>query len=410
MNGSYGDYLRSELVSWFERGCNPHKEKMLGLEAEHFILYQDTMEAVPYSGDKGVADIIKRHMNCYPDAKLIGTVSKPLGFRTSMFSVTPEPAAQYEVSLAPKSSLEDIKQIYTDFCKTLAPILSEYGYVLCREGCQPVSNVRNLEIVPKERYHLLKRYYTLKGTRGIELMCGTASTQISVDYDSEQDFRRKFQAAFLLTPIFQMLADSAVSFEGKRVQPLKRTEIWRNTDPKRYYPPKNLFSEDFGFLSYAEHLCAVPIIMRPKGDTMIFTGDMTAEEAYHGEQLSDKDLAHIVSMVFPDVRLKQIIELRGADAMQESGILAYAALVKGLLYSDDVLDKCQEFIHTHSVTVEDHISAQNALMEEGWNGAVYGIPVKTAAQKLLSAAGDHLSNSEAEYLSPFLDLVRISPS
>ncbi len=397
----FGKSLEQRLTEYFEAGIKPVKHRMLGVESEHFILEGDTLRAVSYYGEGGVEQILLRHMAAWPDARPIGG-EELLGFSTENFTVTLEPAAQYEVSMAAREAVEEIGGIYRSFRDSLKSILDEYGYVLYSTGCQPVSAVSDLKLIPKKRYDYMDRYFREKGTRGIEMMRGSASTQVSIDYFSEEDFRKKIQAAYLLTPFFEFLSANSFSFQGDRgIERMKRVDIWRNTDPGRCGIPEGLFSPDYGFGDYARWLCDIPLILKQKGSEITWIGSGTARQVYEGEDTDEEDLAHIASMAFPDVRLKQFLEIRGADSLPEERMLSYAALVKGLIYSDEMLDMCQDFIRSENIDRSDVLEAQDSLVKEGWEGRVYGYTVRKAVDNLLNGATDSLPEEERAYLAAF---------
>ena len=130
-------------------------------------------------------------------------------------------------------------------------------------------------------------------------------------------------------------------------------------------------------------------------------GGMTVEQVYGGKpELEEDDIRHILSMVFPDVRVKNYLEIRGADALPENMMLAYAALIKGIMYSDKVLDNCAEYIEIQHVSEQDVTAAQENLMHNGWHGEIYGVPVADAAAKLLNQACEELPEGEKAYLQP----------
>ncbi len=406
------EHLRGRLADYFSAGVKVPGSRMLGVETEHFIVDAESGEALPYSGERGVESILREHMRRVPGAEPIGD-EHLLGFVTDDYTVTLEPAAQYEISISPRSEISGIRDIYRGFRRTLDAVLREYGAVLVNEGYQPESRVEELALIPKERYRFMDRYFREIGSGGPEMMRGTASTQISVDYCSEEDFRAKIQAALLITPVLQLLTDNTVRTEAENPVPyLKRAEIWRRTDPDRCGCPKGVFSPSYGFSDYADYLCGVPLVLRQDGDETVYTGKAAAESVYAEDaragDITEEDVRHVISMVFPDVRLKNYLEIRCADSLPENEMLAYTALIKGALYSERLLKECETFIREHGITEADIFSAQSSLMEEGWRGQVYGIPVLSAAEKLIDFAEEALPEAERHFLRPMR--YRISPA
>lgn len=396
---------RNELSRYFENGIKKEHSDEIGLEVEHFIVNKDTKEAIPYAGDKGMRDILRKLAECYPEASLINEEDL-FGFETSAFIITLEPAAQLEISINKDHSIERIESVYKAFRSKLHEILKEFGYQAYTAGCQPISQVRDLTLIPKERYRLMDQHFEKTGSGGIEMMRGTSSVQVSVDYYSEEDFRRKIQAAYYYMPILKLLADNSGTFEGRTLSGhLKRTDIWERTDPSRCGILPGVFSGDYGFESYVSFLGNMPPIFTHNDEGCVYTDFRTVEQIYGGKELTEKDLHHILSMAFPDVRLKNYLEIRFADSMPTEYIMAYCALIKGLLYKEGSLSYAEDRIREKALTEADIRLAEHSLMEKGWRGTVYGEPVRIVARKLLRLAGRHLAKKEREYLKVFRQVI-----
>lgn len=392
---------KESFIKYFEEGAKQSETLMLGVEAEHFIIDRETREAVPYLGEKGIRQILLRLIKLYPNAEILSD-DDFFGFRVPDFSVTLEPAAQMEISIAPKKSIRQIGEIYHGFYQNLNTILSKLGYEAINAGCQPVSRVADLKMIPKRRYDLMNAYFGNLGTGGMEMMRGSASLQVSVDYRSETDFRRKIQAAYYYAPIFKLLCDNSAGFQGEFLKKnLKRTDIWRRVDPVRCGILPKVFSDTYGFADYADFLGAVPPIFLKYKDQTIPTGDRTIAELFDNKELTNDEIEHLISMAFPDVRLKQFIELRFADSVPFHFILAYCALIKGLIYSEEGLEYAKKQISDNNISEECIIQAEDELMDRGWEACIYGHPVKKIAKNILDLARRNLLEEEHRYLSAF---------
>ena len=404
----YNKKLKESLIEYFVNGIKKENKKLIGVEIEHFILRKDTGRAVSYSEEKGILYILQQHILCYPNAKPIEENSL-FGFRTDDFFVTLEPAGQYEVSIVPKEKIEDIYKIYKNFCDVLNPILNKLGYFLCRAGHQPVSKTEELEFIPKNRYRFMSRYFKTTGTKGLDMMLATASAQVSIDYFSREDFRKKIQAAYLLTPIFELISETVSDIDkNNNSKHLVREDIWRHTDNDRCGTVPNVFLKNYNFEMYADYLCSVPLIFRQKGKEAVSAGNETVEQVYSNVQIEKQDIEHILSMVFPNVRLKRYLEIRGADSMEEEKLFAYLAFVKGLLYSQKMLDFCEKFIIKHKISQQDILDTQNSLMEKGYDGKIYGKSAILVIKNLLLFAKKELDLTEQKYLNPFFYLISLS--
>ena len=220
-------------------------------------------------------------------------------------------------------------------------------------------------------------------------MRGTGSVQVAVDYHSEEDFRKKIQAAYVMMPVFKLLMDNTPHFEGRdNRQMLKRTEIWNNVDPDRSGIIPDVLKEDYGFRDYALYLWnATPIFLPLDGK-------------------DEPMIEHIISMFFPDVRLKQYIEIRGADSAEPARTFAYAALLKGLLYDEAFTEGIQRFICERHLQIADIKAAEASLMDKGWQGEIYSMPASAIVRDALEYGRRSLCMEEKSDLDPFFGILQ----
>ncbi len=395
------------FFNYFAASAAKPKKARIGLEIEHFVVDKNTKEAVSYCGTHGVRDIVAALLRCYPDARPIRGEDL-LGFDAGEFTITLEPAAQLEISTAPKVSVKEIDFIYRDFVRNLTPILQEWGCEMVCTAFQPVSNVEDLQLIPKERYRLMDGHFQKTGSGGREMMRGTASMQISVDYCSEEDFRRKIQAAYYFSPLLKLLCDTSSlrpgGDSGQR-RFLKRTDVWNRVDPRRCGILPDIFAKDYGFLHYIRFLGDMPPIFIMRGAGQEATGHKTVRELYGDTYLTEAEIEHVLSMAFPDVRLKKYLEIRVADSAPPRYVPAYCALIKGLFYNESALDYAAGEIAASRLTEKDITAAEDSLTAKGWEGSCYGRSVRTAAAELLALARKPLNGEERAYLEAFESVI-----
>ncbi len=397
---------RDSLIEYFMQGIKEDCGARLGVEVEHFIVDPVRQAAVPYSGDRGVRQILLRLMERYPGARVLQD-DDFFGFSVPEFTITLEPAAQIEISIAPSDSVSWIGKVYRDFYDQLDSVLAVFGYAAVNAGCQPYTRVTELEMIPKKRYDLMNEWFQTSGTGGMEMMRGTASLQVSIDYASEEDFRNKIRAAYFYSPVLKMLCDNSIAFQGQSLEMnLKRTDIWRRTDPARCGLQPEVFSGSCTFADYADFIGRMsPIFLKIDGQVLP-TGSRTVAELYQGRQLQEDEIIHVLSMAFPDVRLKQFLELRFADSVPLPFVKAYAALVKGLLYSEAGIASAAERIRDQRISEAKIRQAEDALMAEGWGAKVYGRAASELAEDFLQLAGQQLPDAEKAFLEPFYMVIR----
>ncbi|MBE6017587.1 MAG: glutamate-cysteine ligase [Lachnospiraceae bacterium] len=393
------------VIGYLKEGIKP-EASFIGVEIEQFIVDRVTKKAVPYSGRGGVKEIVEKLMSMYPGSEPI-MGEDLLGFTAEHFTITLEPAAQIEISIFPMHSVCCLEEISRDYFEKLDSILAPLGLEALFVGCQPESKVDDLELIPKERYRLMDMHFQKTGTGGRQMMRGSASVQISMDFTSEYDFRRKLQTAHFFAPAWMLLCNNAKRFQGEDIQGyLKRYDIWDRTDPARCGILPGVFSDDYGFEDYAEFLAKMPMIFVEENGKEAYTGFKTTDELFDGKVPDEAQIQHILSMAFPHVRVKKYLEIRVADSVPVPYMLAYCSLVKGLMYSDEVLSKVQEQIRKDHIDEKVLDSAFRDLMANGWDGSIFGHPAREFVQKMLDTAKTDLSDAECGYLEAFYKVLQ----
>ena len=395
------------FLNYFSASAAKPKKARIGLEIEHFIVDRAAKEAVSYYGTHGVRDIVEALLRCYPGARpILG--EDLLGFDAGEFTITLEPAAQLEISVMPKITVREIDSVYKDFLRCLSGILDALNYELVNAAYQPVSSVEDLQLIPKERYRLMDGHFRKTGSGGREMMRGTASLQVSVDYCGEADFRRKVQAAYYFSPLLKLLYDTSSlqpGGDGRQRRFLRRTDVWNRVDPRRCGILPDIFAKDYGFLHYIRFLGDMPPIFIVRGAGQEATGCKTVRELYGDTYLTEAEIEHVLSMAFPDVRLKKYLEIRVADSAPPRYVPAYCALIKGLFYNESALDYAAGEIAASRLTEKDITAAEDSLTAKGWEGSCYGRSVRTAAAELLALARKPLNGEERAYLEAFESVI-----
>lgn len=388
-----------QLVEYFRQGCKKERTGVLGMEIEHFVVDKEHMSMVSYYGERGIETLLERLSPYFPENKSVDGHLLLLG--NADYVITVEPAGQLEISMMPWQSLRSIEAVYQSFRRLITPVLEEWGYQLVMAGYCLKEKAEELSLIPKKRYACMNRYFEKLGKYGRCMMRGTASVQCSVDYYSEEDFVRTYRAAVALGPLFALVTDNAPVFEGKPWKKhMLRTFIWERVDKERCGIVPGTFEEGFGFEAYGSYLCHVPVIYEEE--------DMP-EENVKG-RMSVEQLEHVLSMVFPDVRLKQYIEIRVGDSMPSEYAMSYAALMKGLFCNRDELyelyKQLEQYTQFKKMTEEEVENGKKQLTEYGYDGIIYGQSAGFWLEKMIRVAKEQLSEEDAQYLQPFIRLVK----
>jgi glutamate--cysteine ligase len=393
---------RRRIVAYFEGGARPAGANALGVEVEHFAVHGDG-RAVPYEGDgrePGVRQVLEALAAAYPE-RAYGEHGDLLGLAAPDGSVTLEPAAQIEISVAPYADVASVERAYRRFRDAVDPELARFGARLAAFGYHPKERAADLPLIPKERYRIMDEHFARIGTRGIRMMRASASTQVSVDYTSEADAVRKLRVASALAPVLAAVADNTPVLEGAPVgAPISHLALWRDVDPRRCGQVPGVFEEGFGFGAYADWLLDVPPLFVPAPE-LRETSAAPAAEVW-AEPMSTADIEHLLSMVWPDVRLKRFVEIRPADSLPEPQILGYTALVKGIFYSEASLAAVEKTLGVREGRwpLDERATdrAIEAIRAEGRLAPVHGTALGEWVDLLFGLAADALPRDELHYL------------
>lgn len=387
------------LVDYFKSGEST--DYKLGLEIEHFIL-NSNFEAVPYRGINGIEGILKSlekkgWEGIYENENILGLKGKNA-------DISLEPGGQFELSLYPLKSIKEINEVYNDFLYQITPIIETGEKILLAAGYQPVTKIKDIELLPKKRYHYMYNYFKDKGKYAHNMMKGTASIQLNLDYNSEEDFIKKMRVSYFLSPLIYFFFDNGPFFEGDIISHHNiRSVIWDNCDSDRCGLFESVFNEDFSYEDYAEYVLNLPAIITMKSGNLIYTGKQLIKDIYDPLNFTDKETEHLLTMAFPDVRLKKYIEIRMGDSLPYPYPISYVAFWQGLLYNPQVLAKLNK--KAVKYTGEDINRIKNNIRENGLKSRDYGKPLLDFMIELLDMASISLNEEESIYLDFLREMV-----
>lgn len=390
------------LIAYFKSGITENSGE-LGIELEHTIVTSDDLNPVSYGQEHGVLYLLHQLLPEYPETTY-DSEGDLLGVARPGEAVTLEPAAQLELSAGPFKSLKKAQECFEAFEDKLEEILTPLGEKALLVGYHPSAKATELKLIPKRRYKFMNLYLGEISSYGPCMMRGSASTQVSIDYSSVDDCLRKLRLAFALVPLFSLITDNAAIFEGKpRERKMVRTKIWQKCDPDRCELIPGVMEADFSLEKYANYILDTPaILVHCKNHEWCYT-EKTFGQIYANTAMDKAAVEHALSMFFNDVRLKTYIEIRPADAMPVPYAIAYAALIKGLFYSTDNLDKLDKlFGNINQGDIED---AKNRLMEAGYDAEIYGKPVSELCDIIIALGSEGLSEDERPFLTPLKELI-----
>lgn len=396
---NYENHVES-MVNFYKSGIKSNSQK-LGVELEYTLVYDDNSQ-VKYFDEFGQKWLMENMLEFYPE-KILDEQKNLIGIKNERDSITLEPAGQFELSAGPFEKLEEVFEAFETFQKRVNALAEPHGIKMLAIGYHPKCKAEELVIIPKVRYELMTKYFLKNSPKGIRMMRGTGSTQVSIDYSSEADCIRKLRIAYVLTPLFAILCDNTPVFEGeRRTHHIMRTQVWEDCDPRRCGAMPGIFEDSFNFEKCAELVLNTQAMFEMDGDDGHLT-NKTTSEIYGDKEMSNDDCAAACSHLFNDVRLKNFIEIRPADALPTNMEVAYVALIKGIFYSEEALSIIEDYFGPQSETSFEE--SKRNLEEKGLSGEVYGMPATTACKKLLDVASLGLDKDEKKYLEPLFDVI-----
>ena len=390
-----------KICAYFEEGCN--EKKAIGMELEHFVC-DENERLVSY---EAICELLTEAEGP-SEGKLYMEHGHIFGLQCKEYAITLEPAGQIEISMDPQERISDIERIYKGFRQIWDGILERKGYHFVQKGVYPLVengevDPEEIPLIPKKRYEYMDRYFKQTGKHGAYMMRATASTQVSVDYSSEDDARRKMRILNRLSPFLSLFMENQSGLGRKKgfEKHLLRTQIWNDVDPERcgYFPGS--LHRKYKFPQYAEYVYETPMIFLKTEDQELEVKEKSAKDLCGEEEITFTD--HMLSMFFPHVRLKKYVELRTGDSVPIERALGYAALIKGLLYGEGNMD-ILDVIFQEIDRVEQVKEAEAAIMKDGYYAEAYGEPAVNQLHMICEFAMMGLDEEEQEYLKKSMPL------
>ena len=394
---------RDDLKNYFLAGCKSKNDLAVGVEWEKIGVYRDTGHAIRYSGPRGVRAIFESLVKDRGWTPVSSSKGDPIALKKGPMSITLEPGGQIELSGQKAQRIEDNAQELFCHLKELKELSDPLGIAWLGLGAQPFDTAQEIEWVPKDRYDVMRDKLAGHGALTYSMMKETASVQISVDYETEQDAVEKLRLGLALSPVLTALFANSPLEKGAPSSYLsRRAHIWRHTSPERAGVPWKVLDPSFTLDDYVDYALDVPLLFLQRGGRWLGIGDISFREYLEKgwkdlvPELADWDL-HLTS-IFTEARLKKYVEIRSIDCQSTPMGLAAVAFVKGLFYGGPHRKAAWELLAGWTPEERQRLmeEAPKTALETKVGGGLLG----ETALALVGLAEKGLPADEKKYLEP----------
>jgi glutamate--cysteine ligase len=412
---------RDELVAWFAEGCKPKSQYRIGTEHEKFAFTVEGHRPVPYDGRRSIRALLEGMQlllgwePIMENGNIIGLFDVTGGGAISL-----EPGGQFELSGAPVATVHQTCTELMAHLAQLREVARPLGIGFLGVGMTPSWSRADMPIMPKGRYRIMTGYMPKVGSLGLDMMYRTCTVQTNLDFSSEADMVKKLRVSLALQPVATAMFANSPFIEGKPNGFVSfRSEIWRDTDPDRSGMLPWAFEPGMGFERYVDYVLDVPMYFVKRGERYIDVAgrsfrDLMAGKLAElpGERATLSDWANHVSTIFPEVRLKRYLEMRGADGGPWRRLPACAAFWVGLLYDEVSLDAAWDLVKDW--TAQERQTLRDDVPKLGFKAHIGQRSLLDLAKATLRLAEqglarrrrhDRAGHDETHYLRPIQEFV-----
>lgn len=400
-----------QLVAYFRGGEKPPARHRVGMEHEKIGLATGTQAPLPFSGPHGIEAVLRR-LTAFGYTPFLEH-GLPIAATKSGFSISLEPGGQLELSGLPFHCCNDLALELSRHLALCRALGAELGQTWLGVGYRPFGTPATAQWMPKGRYARMRAHLARTGQYGLDMMTMTATVQANYDYADEGDAVRKIQAAQRLSPLVTALFANSPIRDGRKSGFLTfRSQVWREVDPARCGLRREFFADGFGYAAYAEWALDIPMIFLRRDGEYRDPGGLTfrqfMERGLGEARATLSDWEDHLTTLFPEIRLKRVIEVRGADVGNPGMCVALPALWKGLLYSADALGAAARLVPLDFDELEA-LSAEVARVGLAARSGSHSVRDLCRELLALASAGlrtqDHCGPDEGRYLDPLRAVV-----
>jgi glutamate--cysteine ligase len=412
---------RDELVAWIAAGEKPRSAFRVGTEHEKIPFRVAGNRPVAYDGSHGIRALLDGMQNLLGwEPILEGSTLIGLADVTGGGAISLEPGGQFELSGAPVETIHRTCAELHAHLAQLRQVAEPLGIRFLGIGMSPLWTRAETPVMPKGRYKIMSNYMPKVGAYGLDMMFRTCTVQANLDFATEADMVKKLRVSLALQPVATALFANSPFTEGKPNGYLSfRSHVWEDTDNARSGMLPFAFEDGMGYERYVDYALDVPMYFIKRGSDYLdvagssFRAFMDGRHpALPGERPSISDWANHLSTIFPEVRLKRYLEMRGADAGPWARLCALPAYWVGLFYDDASLDAAWQIVKDWSAEERQQLRAD--VPKLGLHAKIRGRRVHELARDTVALARQGLARrkqllfdgrDETTYLEPLDDVV-----
>jgi len=385
---------RADVIAYLEGGSKPPADWCIGTEHEKFGFRLSDKSRPDYEGPDGIRALLEG-LQAYGWTP-VREAGKIIALTLDGQNITLEPGGQLELSGAMLKTLHQTCDEVHSHLKQIRTVSEQLGLGFIGLGMDPLSRRDQVPVMPKGRYDIMRRYMPTRGALGLDMMLRSCTVQVNLDFSSEADMVRKFQVSLALQPIATALFANSPFTEGRPNGFLSfRSHIWTDTDPDRTGMLPFVFEDGFGFERYADYALDVPMYFVYREGRYIDAAGQSFRDflagrlpALPGEKPRQSDWIDHLTTIFPEVRLKRFLEMRGADGGPWRRLCALPALWVGLLYDGSALDAAWDLVRDW--TAEERETLRRDVARQALKARFRSTSVQELARQVLAIASQGL--------------------
>lgn len=377
-----------ELVAWLRAGEKPHDRHQCGVETEKLGIVEATGEAAPLDGPGSIGALLRAI--AAERGELLEENGAPIGVQLPSSSVALEPGGQLELSGTPAPDLGASRVEIARHVDEVRRLSKPLGLGWLAVGYRPWGDRTRVPWLPRGRYGLMRK--NLPGALAHEMMQLTASVQANFDFSDETDAAAKVSTATAVSPLVSALFANSPLRDGRPSgEKSFRYRVWRDVDDSRSGLVRVMFEPGFTYRRYLDWAFAAPLLFVRRDGTYHDPGGRTfrdlLRDGFLGEPATMQDFVDLLSTLFPEIRIKRVLEVRGADAVDSRTTLALPALWTGLLYDPQACADARALVTCRFETL---VAFQADVAKRALEAELEGTRALDLCRDLLRIASDGL--------------------